>query len=118
MRIRFADLPLAVALPMLVGCGPRIVYDYTAPESPEGRACAAQCSNIQVYCRQSAESGYRACQASFQNALASYNACMEAKGKDCVYPQGCFYPDTSSCDAGYRSCFVTCGGRVQSRVVE
>lgn len=71
MRIRCACLPLAFVLSMLVGCGPRIVYDDTASESPEGRACAAQCSNTQVYCRQSAESGYRSCQASFQNALVS-----------------------------------------------
>lgn len=103
---------------MLAGCGPRIVYDFIPPESPEGRLCAAQCATSQSYCRQSAEANHRACEASYQSALASYNACREAKGKGCVSPQTCFYPSTSGCDEAYRSCFSTCGGRVQARVVE
>jgi hypothetical protein len=103
---------------LLGGCGPRIVYDFIPPESPEGRTCAAQCANTQTYCRQSAEANYRACEASYQGALASYNACREANGRGCVSPPSCFYPSTSACDEGYRSCFSTCGGRVRARVVE
>jgi hypothetical protein len=102
----------------LGGCGPEIVYDYTPPQSPEGRTCAAQCANTKQYCRQSAESSYQSCQSNYQLGMANYNACKQAGGTLCSQPSSCVHPYTGGCDEAYRSCFAACGGQVQTRVVK
>ena len=108
---------ILAALPS-AGCGPTIVYDFVPPESPEGRLCAAQCSNTKVYCETTARAIHQSCESSYQMAVQSYNACKEAGRKHCLYPSACYYSGGSDCAANYRACFTLCGGRVQTRITE
>ncbi|MBK1704415.1 hypothetical protein CKO40_07660 [Halochromatium glycolicum] len=114
----FARGSLMLVLIALVGCGPRIVYDYIPPESTEGRVCTSQCQNAASNCRQMKQIMNQQCQNNYSVMQQNYNACKESGAKHCVSPSPCPYSSTLACDQGYRECFAACGGKVIARVVE
>ena len=56
-------VPLAGILAVLLSaCSPAFVYEYTAPDSADGRACAAQCNNQRTSCVQAEQNAVAQCQ--------------------------------------------------------
>ncbi|GAA0594106.1 hypothetical protein [Caenispirillum bisanense] len=130
MTIRRALWVAAVAV-VLQGCGPVYTthYDYTAPATPEGKACAAQCQVSQTHCRSSCESAQDACRARARlEAVQEYERYAEARtqaGKKIDRSVSSFdrsYSCSSQtcrpgCDDDFRICYSTCGGQVRATVV-
>ena len=86
---------IAIAGPIFLGaCGP--IYEYTPPESPEGRVCVAQCSNNKSYCEQVVQSRYGECQARYNLAQQQYQSCKAAGGSFCSSPSYCLGPTPST----------------------
>lgn len=105
---------ITIATPVVLSaCGP--IYDYTPPESPEGRVCAAQCVNTKSYCEQAEHSRYQQCQANYNLGQQNYQSCKAAGGTFCSSPSICLGPNTYRCDENYRACFSACGGKITAR---
>lgn len=100
---------------MMSACGPSIIYDYTPPESPEGRVCAAQCANTKAYCEQAEQNRYQQCQMNYNLAQQNYQNCKNAGGSLCASPSICMSPNTYHCNENYRACFAACGGKVTAK---
>jgi len=110
-------LPLAV----LTGCSPRYHYVYTPPDSAEGRLCVNQCLNSQQQCETLNQNAYQQCQNNRNWAMQSYNQCLayapnKKARKNCSYPPTCSSPSSGQCETNYRSCYQSCGGRVDTLV--
>jgi hypothetical protein len=106
------------ALAALTGCGPRIVYDLAPPETPEGRACVAQCQSSAALCRQMQQNADQQCRNNYALMLQNYNACRESGSDACVMPPSCTSLSGADCSRSFRECFAACGGSVTARVIE
>ena len=95
-------------------------YEYIAPATESGRACATQCMTTNQVCYnamgQQAQNSLNICH---QQNSYSYQACVNrAQSHDDVKrcnpnPQYCSaIPNYWNCDESYRQCFATCGGTV------
>ncbi|WP_347903916.1 hypothetical protein [Pseudomonas purpurea] len=97
----------------LQGCGPRITYSYSPPETEAGMNCVRECNTQRGQCKMMAQM-----QASNERALydakrMAYDYCSQNKDKKkrsaCVYPfQNYNYGD--SCGDEYQACYQGCGG--------
>ena len=99
---------------LAAGCGPTIRYVYTPPASPEGRVCTSQCANAQQQCRSQQDASYQNCERQHDAAMRNYQACQEAKSKQCQRPPSCYSGSRSDCDNPYNICFQNCGGTIQA----
>lgn len=121
---------------LLAACGPRFETQYSLtppPDSLTSRQCLQSCEFQRQQCQQLADSRYQLCQS---QAELRYDRCQDAADYDyqrCLYlrpdnPGSCRRPsgycfrdycarDDANCDELYRSCYASCGGRVESRTV-
>jgi len=97
---------------LLSACGPTVVYEYTAPESADGRVCVAQCNNQRSFCIQADQHAVAQCQSNRNSMMNNYQQCLNAGGKNCTMPPACPGINTWQCDEAYRGCFTSCGGHV------
>jgi hypothetical protein len=118
-----AFVALAVAGGVMIagiGCGPvyNTEYQFSPPDSDAGRACVFQCENSRQQCRQLEE--YRAddCQ---RRASWDQQRCEDdiyrRKGREPKWyecgSESCS-ADYDRCDESYRSCYQSCGGKVNA----
>ncbi len=123
MRLRLVRMLVPTLVPTLVltaltACGPRVVYDLAPPETPEGRACAAQCQSSAALCRQMQQHADQQCRNNHALMLRNYNACVESGSDACVMPPRCTSLSGRECSQSFRECFAACGGTVTARVIE
>ena len=118
MNFRGLFLALVVAL-VLVACT-TYRYEYTAPPTESGKACAMQCMNTKNVCyggmQAQAQNNAYQCQ---QNNHYNYQSCVaHAQTRDDVKKCN---PNPKYCsnnanywqgDESYRQCYATCGGTV------
>lgn len=114
---------LIIAATLLTGCGPHYVtnYTYVKPDTPEGQACAFQCENAKLQCQHNEELKEMRCKDNEERNRREYDICINDKNKkkkDCTLPltQWCKTND-KRCTASYNSCYVNCGGLVNSETV-
>ena len=109
-----------MAVPMLLALGACTTYEYVPPSSDAGRACAAQCEQPRQSCIASAqdraEAGAKECRQTraFTLALCLAGANDKAQKEKCHEraPACVAIPMTESCEASFRRCYTSCGGRV------
>lgn len=100
---------------LLAGCGPiyHTVYDYTPPASRDGMACVMQCENTRNQCQ-------RANRLEREVADLKRRQCEERREREKEKNGGksslscSYHASDTDCDAPYRACYQTCGGRVES----
>ena len=106
-----------------VGCAPIYAtrYDFTAPETPEGRMCAHHCEISEVQCRQIETLEHQNCEALRHLEALAYDECMAKdrstkwKRRHCDAPRMCWSPWFESCETAHRQCYQSCGGLVTAR---
>ncbi len=106
----------------LCSCGPiyETRHSFTPPKSAEGRNCTFQCQTVKMQCQQIEEMQEQRCN---ENARWQQRRCqqdLENRGKkerwyDCGL-ETCT-ADSERCEETYRSCYQSCGGRVDSTSV-
>lgn len=114
---------LAAAVALLSGCGPIYDTQYTfiPPDDGNGRACVYQCENGKQQCEELEELKEESCE---ERAEAEYARCEERiyrrKGRDPkwneCYRESCS-SDSERCETNYRSCYQSCGGKVNAETV-
>jgi hypothetical protein len=107
----------------LTGCGPRYLYTYTPPTTPEGRVCIMQCLNSQQQCSNYNQNLYQQCQNNRNWAMQNYNQCQQnapdKKSRNhCMAPPACYAPSPYNCEENYRACYQTCGGQVETELLK
>ena len=111
----------AAVLALALLAGACTSYQYVPPASEAGRQCVATCDTNRQICvagkEQAAASQNQACETRRAVQLASCLATaltLEARNYCNKVAPRCSgnYASTSSCDDGYRACYVQCGGRV------
>ena len=113
--LRFCVAALLVVL--LAACSH---YEYYPPASEAGRQCTVQCAAVREMCISNeynrAQYDRASCE---QRNHWNYQRCMKrADDKDdakaCARAQPMCWSsaNTFRCDENYRSCFVSCGGRI------
>lgn len=113
----------AATIVMLAACGP--VYDtqyhFTPPPSSEGRSCVFQCDNSRLQCRQLEDYKNEDCQ---RRAEYDQRRCEDdiyrRKGREPKWYEcgsSSCSPDYDRCEQLYRSCYQSCGGRVDQQTV-
>ncbi|MDI3306094.1 MAG: hypothetical protein QJR07_03245 [Acetobacteraceae bacterium] len=108
LRISRKTLPLLAFL-MIGAC---TQYQRIPPDTPEGRACVAQCGMMRSQCVSQQNFQLQQCNMMRSAALASYNRCRASGGgSQCVMPPVCTGGDYQ-CNRPYDDCFVACGGRL------
>lgn len=96
-------------------------YEYYPPATEAGRQCVVQCSGVREMCISNenfrAQNDRAACE---QRNHRNYQQCMrhaddKDEAKACARTQQSCYvsANTYRCDENYRSCYVTCGGRIE-----
>ena len=122
-RLNFRSLLGAAGVLLLGACGP--IYDtqyrFTPPESGQGVSCIYQCENSKLQCRQLEE--YRAddctrraqyeaqrCEADIWRQKGRAPKWYECGSSSCS-------PEYDRCETQYRSCYQSCGGRVDAQTV-
>ena len=127
MISRTAWIPIAA---LLFGCGPvyRTQYNYTPPQTSEGRGCVSQCEGHRMQCEALQQQQHMLCeqQANMQQqtcrtqADTAYNSCV-ASGNTSCFRRVCIrrtcMPQTGACVPQYNRCYSTCGGQVQASQV-
>ena len=126
-------MAMVVAALMLGACAKE--YAFTPPTTPEGRACVERCQASQMACRK--DQDHRADIAQRQCALAAeerksrcdiqapieYAACLKFAKSD-EERKACVLNDCEQdscqqssnyglCDNDYRTCFQSCGGKIE-----
>jgi len=104
----------------LVGCGPLYQTDYvfTPPKSSGGVSCTYQCETVKSQCEQIEELEAERCESYSQSEQDSceadirYRKNREPKWYECV-PDSCSV-DKEKCETNYRTCYQSCGGRVET----
>ena len=113
---------------LLSACGPMYEtrYTFVPPKGSSGQACILQCENNRMQCEQLAEMRFQNCE---DRADREYRDCeheqvfgYDKKGRwTCVDNCYCWRDscerDTDRCDALYRTCYQTCGGKVKAQTV-
>ncbi len=113
---------LTVLLTVALSACTFVRYEYHPPASEAGRQCVVQCSGVREMCigneNQRAQNDRIACE---QRNHWNYQNCMRrADDKDdakaCSRAQTSCWANANTyrCDEGYRSCYVSCGGRVDA----
>lgn len=107
----------------LAACGPvyNTQYHFTPPESSEGRSCVFQCDNSRLQCRQLEEYRTEDCQ---RRSEFDQRRCEDdiyrRKGREPKWYEcgsSSCSPDYDRCEQLYRSCYQSCGGRVDQETV-
>lgn len=112
-------LLLSTLLIVMTGCS-FVRYDYEPPVTEAGRQCTVQCAVVREMCINNenyrAQNNKAACE---QRNQWNYQQCIRrAVDKDaaraCTRNQPMCWSNTNNfrCEENYRSCYVTCGGRV------
>ncbi|MDC0358915.1 hypothetical protein OAO01_08870 [Oligoflexia bacterium] len=124
MRVLKAFTPGLFLSVLLVACSPvyRTDYAYIPPTSAQGKTCIFQCENTKIQCIQLEEMRYERC---LDRADREYDRCernkrygYNKKGEwECQDNCYCFRSsctlNESRCEERYRSCYQTCGGKVE-----
>ncbi len=113
-------LPALLLSASLSACGPmyQTVYDFEPPADSSGGYCIGRCESDRARCIDNVRYDYERCD---QNAQMEQQSCRDRlswEGKkekwyDCG-KTSCSN-DTDPCEADYRGCYQSCGGRVTSR---
>jgi hypothetical protein len=111
---------LFLGLISLNGCGPMYNTEYSLvpPKSESGRACTYHCDSGKMQCRQIEELRVDRCQIQAREddreceARIRWDKGRSPKWYECG-SSSCT-ADYDQCDAQYRSCFQSCGGRVET----
>lgn len=137
-HLTFYSMVTAFTL-LLTACGPQIKtqYDYTPPASSEGMQCLSSCQAASTQCQADLEYRKGQCRADaereaefeFRQRQVNYQI---AVGRSQVDPVKYPLPDrpqkpyvstyhcdnmSNTCEAQYRTCYRSCGGRIQERQV-
>ena len=121
-------LLLSLLAVILFGCSPvyQTNYTYTPPKSSSGHTCILQCENNKLHCEQLEELRYQNCE---NKAESEYRDCehdkvygYDKKGRwscveDCYCWRSSCERNAERCDAQYRICYQTCGGKVKAHTV-
>ena len=111
-----------------LSCSPvyKTNYSFTPPKTQTGKACIFQCENNKLQCEQLEEMRYERC---LFRADREYERCERNKryryksdGKrecieNCWCSKGHCKVNKEICESRYRSCYQTCGGRVDSETI-
>ncbi len=103
---------------LALGCAPvyQIKYNYSPPESAEGRSCTQRCEATKIQCEQSVNKEVEAERLKSQQV---YQTCHLSETEASQSPILCFdqsrwiQPDYFICLADYNRCFQGCGGKVE-----
>jgi hypothetical protein len=92
-------------------------YTYVPPDTQEGRACVTQCAGSMDSCRSSEQQRFHVCEYKRQRDMRAYQKCSQASGSAFCQqpPASCPAMDLYGCEATYRSCYETCGGKVTTQ---
>ncbi len=107
-------------------CAPvyKTVYELDPPSSAAGLQCVGQCRQLESACRDRGLTEYRLCQAraeaDAERRFAEYRIARIEAGKEIKKGIGDFDrsyrcqrgANDKICEADYRACFASCGGRV------
>ena len=104
----------------IIGCGPiyNTEYVFSPPESATGRTCTFHCETMRGQCLQLEQVKAQQCESYSQREqdYCEYNIRVskdrEPKWYECV-PESCNV-DSERCEQSYRSCYQSCGGRVET----
>lgn len=128
------NIILCFILLAISSCGPvyRTQYNYTSPNSWEGRQCANQCIKDKSNCRQQCNKDVQTCQ-SIESIKEAANIAIRQntnKAKKDPYDNFSVYPNQglskndcsnhscyNGCDSDYNACFVNCGGEVKTETI-
>ncbi len=119
-KVQFVIIFIFSLLAITCKTTPVYEYQYTAPESADGKACTHQCETIRIQCKMIAD--MKAQQEKLE-AKQDYLEC-EQKAATSEWPTFCLdtsswiQADYSECDEAYRMCFERCGGVVEHICVE
>jgi len=97
----------------LQGCGPRITYSYSPPDSEAGMRCVRECSTQKSQCKMLADMQANNDRALYDAQRMAYDYCTQnsdkKKRKACIYPHQ-NYRYGNSCFDDYQTCYQGCGG--------
>ncbi|MCK5521664.1 MAG: hypothetical protein KAI83_00895 [Thiomargarita sp.] len=100
-------LALVMGCFLSVGCGP--IYDtvdnFIPPATSQGKICANNCESQKMMCEQLADQKKENCE------LRGEQACKNKKDCDKPYCSA----DYSKCERSYKTCYKSCGGKVESK---
>jgi len=113
-------LAIVIGVFSAAGCGPMYQTDYNLvpPKTESGRACTYHCDTTKLQCRQieqlrvdrcemQAREDQRICENQIRWDKGRSPKWYECGGSSCS-------ADNEQCEAQYRSCYQSCGGRVES----
>lgn len=120
MHFPFALRQVLTAAALLLTLSACTTYEYLPPTTDAGRACASQCEQPRESCISSAqdraEAKAKECRQTrtFTLALCLAGASDKAQKDKCHErsPACIAVPLTESCEASFRRCYTSCGGRV------
>lgn len=117
-------LMLAAVALCIAACGPvyNTEYRYTPPADDRGRACAMQCNAQQTQCKTNAglaaENERLLCEL---ESREDFYSCQKRAKDDAARAQcersTCSRDDdegVAACENDFRTCFQTCGGKIDS----
>jgi hypothetical protein len=107
---------------VLTSCGPiyETRYTFSPPRSGEGRNCTYQCEHSKQQCREIEEMRAQRCEEHSRWETERCQRDLERRGKkEHWYSCGgdSCSADYDRCESSYRSCYESCGGRVNSEEV-
>ena len=114
LQLRLLVCPVVALLTLVAtaGCTP-VRYEYTAPATADGRACADQCAGARQLCENRARIMDRQCHALYQVQMTQYSMCRQSGRRPlCVTPDACPGPNDTPCIRDFNDCFADCGGQV------
>lgn len=101
-------------------CGPQFSTEYilTPPKSQSGQNCLFQCETIKQQCFQIEDSEYYRCEdrSRQENYDCEYNIRITKNREPKWYECGgeTCSRDNERCENSYRSCYQSCGGKVET----
>jgi len=122
-------LLVLLLLPFLAACATPPAaesYVFIPPDSPGGRLCLSQCTEAESFCSEGCDIAQRQCVTGVeQQAITDYDRYtrmqfasgepIELRPRDFERTVPCDdarHSCDESCDKHYRSCYETCGGKV------
>jgi len=103
------------------GCSPvyKVEYTYSEAETSQMKACALECGERRLSCKEEVWLDYRYCVDDLRYDQFRYRHCVSraADHQDrlplCTRPMDfCFRPNYSECHDAYAGCYERCGGTV------
>ena len=112
-------------------CGPiyETSYQFSPPQTAQGRHCASQCQELQGYCRRDCRAEARDCKEDARRQARwdyeRYVRQRRAEKKNVERSLDSFVSDyhcreddcSETCEEDFRLCFSNCGGRVTAHTV-